>query len=542
MRKLALFAILSFVFNMILSLQFRPVAEIEGTLVTPSADRFQVFWKNDTQGFTEENSKSWDISVGQQSFEVETASDTTEIRIDPMFGQGHFRLHSICWKVASFQISCTNQENQMASPDGVLHASILNRDGTSNDIEIKSTEADPILYYTVPDEIRKTRQIGLLIASLLLALLITLFSLQRDWKRNSTVPAKYHTGLLITMSLGALVFFGLVSAILWKMYRPRPPGVFARTQGYLVNRTGEPLGKRPGNLAFRLDPFTIYRNYPSQKLRGLQIDRNGFRGSEVPASKSPMGLVLGGSSAFGYGITQDSETIDGYLNQQSGVHFINIAVIGHLIGQETSNLVHYGLAFSPKYIVTLSGYNDIGQYFFRTTGLTYGYTSQFEEIEERLRRLAVREQTTENEPHPPLVSNSYADIKDKPPQELFKAYASYIQRMNWMANGSGARFLLLLQPMLGFKKQLAETEKLEVQRYEEYVKGKTTEFNRLYSDFVEYMMRFCREEKIQCVDLNQDPELMNTPQPIFTDVCHLTPTANQIIAKRISEQLALPTK
>jgi len=116
------------------------------------------------------------------------------------------------------------------------------------------------------------------------------------------------------------------------------------------------------------DPILLHA--PNQSFTTININNVGFRGPDI-SNEKPMGtyriFVVGGSTTFGYGSSNDHTTIPGYIQEefQNNENFKNIEVINAGIGLATSFEEKYLIQniiadLSPDMIIVYDGWNDAG--------------------------------------------------------------------------------------------------------------------------------------------------------------------------------------
>ena len=114
-------------------------------------------------------------------------------------------------------------------------------------------------------------------------------------------------------------------------------------------------------LKLQASPAVVYKNMPNQKTAYFSINSHGFRGPEPKRDKGNGRriVLIGGSTAFGTGLDNDSQTFAQQLEVRlKGVEVVNAAVIGHESGQELAYLVADLLDWHPDLILTFDGFND----------------------------------------------------------------------------------------------------------------------------------------------------------------------------------------
>lgn len=133
----------------------------------------------------------------------------------------------------------------------------------------------------------------------------------------------------------------------------------------LQDSEGRRISSTKGILALSLDPLAGWINKPNTRSEHFSIDALGFR--RVPnsyeGSPSSTVAILGGSTAFSTGSTNDSTTYSNYIAQGlKTARVINGATIGHTstneLGIFTSRLVDQDV----KSIISLTGWNDFQQW------------------------------------------------------------------------------------------------------------------------------------------------------------------------------------
>ena len=75
----------------------------------------------------------------------------------------------------------------------------------------------------------------------------------------------------------------------------------------------------------------------------VTVDESGFRQNPFSAGMNKKGLLLGGSTAFGYGSSSNETTIAAMLSKKSGVGFVNRNAPSWNSHQEIIALAKYGV-------------------------------------------------------------------------------------------------------------------------------------------------------------------------------------------------------
>lgn len=171
-------------------------------------------------------------------------------------------------------------------------------------------------------------------------------------------------GSLLVLLIGLEVGQRALDAL--KAARRDAPDVYSL---YFVTASGLPLTDRRGSIALVLDPHLVYRMRPDQRLEGVTINAQGFRGATV-AREKPAGTVrviaLGGSVAFGQGASRDEAVWTAHLArvlaaQLPGrtVEVMNAATQGYDSMQERLLLETELLDLRPDLVLVLDGWNDM---------------------------------------------------------------------------------------------------------------------------------------------------------------------------------------
>ena len=108
---------------------------------------------------------------------------------------------------------------------------------------------------------------------------------------------------------------------------------------------------------------------PSQNLETININSHGFRGlefSEIKPSDTYRIFMLGGSTMFGTGATNDTTTIPGYVDQfltnnlsSYKIEVINAGIQGADSFTELDLITNKIIDFSPDLIIIYDGWNDL---------------------------------------------------------------------------------------------------------------------------------------------------------------------------------------
>ena len=151
---------------------------------------------------------------------------------------------------------------------------------------------------------------------------------------------------------------------------------------------GAPVSGRVGPLALMMHPFTGYANAPNMSHPFLHTNRRGLRGGEIsdPPTAARRVVVIGGSTAFGTGLANDSDALPQRLERElADTEVINASVIGFRSGQELMYLVSELVDLKPDLVVLVGGMNDVSG--IEKSRFREGTSSAHRKIELQLRRL-----------------------------------------------------------------------------------------------------------------------------------------------------------
>ena len=112
---------------------------------------------------------------------------------------------------------------------------------------------------------------------------------------------------------------------------------------------------------------------PNQKSESININSHGFRGPEFSVEKESGTLrifIVGGSTVFGMGATNDNTTIPGYIQSiinekeiDEKIEIINAGIQKSNSKTELALIENKILKFKPDFIVVYDGWNDLRERF-----------------------------------------------------------------------------------------------------------------------------------------------------------------------------------
>lgn len=336
-----------------------------------------------------------------------------------------------------------------------------------------------------------------------------------DWKKTAVLT------IFVAIVMGAVVWFKLSSKI--------EPDLTSPFQTNLVDQQGRSLSGKVGGVYVHFNPFTLYRN-ATHRADYYQTNKLGYRLSGGESKAAPAAVMLGASSTFGWGIRNNTYTFTAHLNRLNpAFQFHNAGVIAWHIGQEFAEMVHYADRLKPKLYVSFSGYNE---FFFHGHKSVLGANSNItKQFEERL-RLLVALQGQESKSVVTVTQEMASD------EEIIENYLQTIKKMSDFSRMRGARFLLVLQPELGGKKTLVESEEAIFRHRKKFFAANAKgDFTKRYQTLVTAAMVFCKQQGIEVLNLTSGTELQTSKDELFVDWVHPNEKGHEIIARLVQAKL-----
>jgi hypothetical protein len=506
------------------------------------ASKGQIFWKGPDSDFKEKSSISFDTEPGRKVYRLPLAQTIAFIRLDPAATNGQVILHGIRIGFLRLPLASWGAHNRFAGWDGVKDVEDIVVD--DHGLSFKSVGLDPI-WVSPPLESVIEHAVMLkkwlpLVASLLLVLFGAGFSrfLEKRSSRPRLVKREtYKRFAMIFFVALSLSLIGLAAYFYLLSYQKSAINTQAGLDYSftLVSANGEPLSTRLGNVKVVLDPFLIYKNLPNQKTEYFSIDEFGYRTSRISYSSGlPRVVVLGGSTAFGHGLASDSAAIHGVLQDlDPNHHYINAAVIGHLSGQELSEMVHYADRLSPKLYVAINGWNDLYGGMFDDLERAYqvlGFNfSVFGEIQNQLRRAYLNIASPNSRGSRVYFGNEFGQRKF---ERLSQTYIENIEKMHLFAKARGVKFLVVFQPELGSHRNTEFETKLW-DRWDRDIKIGAVEFSALYRKMIGAAKAYCQRHGIAHIDITESEEYRIHKGEFFLDQVHPNAQGANTISKSI---------
>jgi len=341
----------------------------------------------------------------------------------------------------------------------------------------------------------------------------------------------------------------------------------------LSTHDGQKISPQSGSLKLALAPFTVYRNLPSQHLAAININSRGLRNEEgAELDSRPRIVFLGGSAAFGQGAETDQDTIPAILQQSIKSHrVLNAGVIGFQSGQELTYLVTQLIDYQPAIVVAYDGWNDVfdAAYGPARDSNDLGFNHNFYSLEHQL----VLNYQTQVSPYESLsrligaasskslvltrfakavsthqrqeaitaqASTNQARLREKAVlNSVVTTYVNNVRKMAVFSHASGARFILVLQPEIGQRRDATEQEKqlLSAAKIGNISYGDF--FPSLYREFLAEAKQRLTRVGIEWIDTNESPLYQESTTTLFLDPVHTNRRGNEIVAEIMAPRLQL---
>jgi len=313
---------------------------------------------------------------------------------------------------------------------------------------------------------------------------------------------------------------------------------------------GTPVTDKPGALVLTMHPHLVFTMKPNQRLTGLSINAQGFRGRDWVKEKPPGTVrlaVLGGSAAFGHSALSDEATMTAVLERQlnrgtrEGARYevMNAGVMAYDSRQEFILLATEILDYDVDLVLVFDGWND----FYQSGAvapdrpLFRALFGEYEEVIARSRqpiRAFLRhsafyrglERRLSELPGPDRQFGQYGMRED-----ALAAYRKNLRLMCRIARAAGARGLLVSQPELYHRPDpvpegdLATRKKKAVAGYADYARA-------CYPRYMAAAREAAAAEGASYYDANR--ALAGHPEAVFSDRVHLNDDGQRIVGKALA--------
>ncbi|MBZ0255086.1 hypothetical protein K8I31_03430 [bacterium] len=388
---------------------------------------------------------------------------------------------------------------------------------------------------------------------------------------------KFSIRQTLRSALPPILFFGTLFILAEILFYFRPP--FRQPDPYHTSfhtHDGRPISTTHGPVKLALSPYLLYKTLPNQKTDYFSINSMGLRGGEI-GEKAPGQiriLILGASTAFGFGAKSDDETFAALLGVDPEYEVINGSVIGYNSMQELRYFETELLALEPDYVITFDAYADIFDAWNRLVALGKEKTSQemnynmlvLPQIQNELTanyrtqtsafaalgrflRVALRKSACirllDNAVQDTLERSIKSQRRSKPCPEIsddyfnktVKAYTDNLLRIALVCEDKGIRFTAAFQPELGGKQPRTEQEEALLNLIEQLAPHYKDNYPAVYQRFIDASNQRLLQQDVDTLDVTRAPQFANSDETLFVDSAHFTLRGNQIVAELLAEHL-----
>ncbi len=297
-------------------------------------------------------------------------------------------------------------------------------------------------------------------------------------------------------------------------------------------------------------PYVMFFNKKNFSSKTVNTDRNGFRLNVVKDklcslenlyNEEEVSLVIGGSTAFGFGSSSDYKTISSQLSILSNEIYINFGATAFNSMQELFLYINFFQKFKKiKNVIIISGVNDLflsfsqksdpwGNFFFKT---------EYEKLHLKKKKIKDKiSQFFESKKNSNFKINiDYKDI-DLSYEKIFNIWSN-------LESGSNFNVYYFLQPFPSwFNKSLTKEEVtlfnlLDNSDNKAHMVLNKISNNEIYQKYSNLIKQRSKHNSIKYIDLNQ--EILNNNKKndwLFVDRVHMTDLGYSILAELIFNNL-----
>ena len=307
------------------------------------------------------------------------------------------------------------------------------------------------------------------------------------------------------------------------------------------------------NLKYSPHPYSAWRSNPNQKLKTIQINRNGLRNRDLDLQGHNLEncMLLGGSVAWGFGASNNDNILSYQIEKilmekyNKKINVINFAEQMHSSHEELMTFISHLDEIKPKIVICFSGTNDINRgwdNFFKCTNLSTVSINFFNKgsslgivnenniikfILKTITRFYKKFKRIENEDFFFNKPN-----RDEIPIHLFK---NKIEIINSICNSKKISVMHVLQPDLILKKN----KKLSEIDYINVLSEMRIEYFKKHILILKEYLNSCQHtEKSDYIKYLDLTDVFNdVDDVIFFDKAHITDKGYKILSEKISKEL-----
>jgi len=283
----------------------------------------------------------------------------------------------------------------------------------------------------------------------------------------------------------------------------------------------------------RPHPYAGFKPSPSVDASSptgpLRISTNalGQRSPDLPAEKKrPRVAMVGGSVAF-QGTTNEDAIIArlARLLGEAGTpsDYVNASTLSFISNQETALLVQDLLDQKIDVLVSFDGFNDIHHAMY--------YNGRVGWPPMRWDDLGAESSRHMNQMAPsyyPPVKAEMANTRPDRVQAVLENYLANVERMAAICQAFGIRYVACIQPLKGFDPAVCALS--------DHISNELGSRDYFFCQAGKAFAAWQAERRRGAVYLNL-ADFFAARQELFTDDCHFTDQANELVAKRLQEAL-----
>ncbi len=385
------------------------------------------------------------------------------------------------------------------------------------------------------------------------------------------------TNQTLRSALPPIVFFGALFLLAELLFFFRPP--FKQPEPYHTSfhtHDGQPISTTQGPVKLALSPYLLYRAIPNQQTEHFSINSIGLRGDEVGA-KDPNQtrvLLLGASTAFGFGASSDDDTFAAMLDADPALDVINGSVIGYNSMQELRYFETELIDLEPDYVITVDAYADIFDAWHRLVSLGKEKTSQemnynmlvLPQIQGelaanyhtqasafsalgRFMRVTLRKSacvrliddavqaTIERSIKNQRRSQPCPEMSDSYFNKTVKTYTDNLQRIAERCKQNGAQYTAVFQPELGGKEPRTDEEEALLELIDQLAPHYKDNYPAVYQRFVDASNEVLSKAGVDTLDIGEVAAFSQSTETLFLDSAHFTARGNGIVADLLNEHI-----
>tara|TARA_B100000029_G_scaffold256428_1_gene253145 strand:+ start:358 stop:1437 length:1080 start_codon:yes stop_codon:yes gene_type:complete len=284
------------------------------------------------------------------------------------------------------------------------------------------------------------------------------------------------------------------------------------------------------NLVYSENP--VLSLIPNQHLATVNINSDGFRGSELEKDYSYRVFVIGGSTVFGAGLPSDEFTISSKLEnllnkQENKIEVINAGISSITSFEELYHIKEKLLDYNPNMIIIYNGVNDV---FYKKINESeiLDTDSEIKDYQRYLRSPVVLYRSF-------ILPLMNTEIFDSPgnqhnagkydlvvSQKIASMWEKRINEFCELSNMKNFESVIIIQPAL-------YNEKKSLSNFEESIVRENTHGKKTFDEIIE------RSKNLENCSLVLDYSAIfeNVSDSIYFDQVHTNSLGNEIIAERM---------